>query len=309
MGRNSDPIRAAGAVVLREHDGVTEVALVHRDRYQDWTIPKGKLEKGELACEAAVREVAEETGCRISLGAPLDRTSYPVPDGTKLIDWWVATLQEQASREPDAEISAVQWFPVDQALETLTHEHDRTVLRQAVSMPATTAVVVVRHAKAVKRSDWGSGEDDRPITSYGRRQARRLCGVLGAYGITVIHSSPWLRCVQTITPYLTSSQRPEHREPGHPDTHDTCARLWPELTEAAGHDQPEEHRQRWRELADEAVRDRLPAVICGHRPTLPVALEVLGIAGRKVRTAELVVVHLDADAVPVAHEWHRPDVR
>ena len=176
-------------------------------------------------------------------------------------------------------------------------------------MPATTAVVVLRHAKAVKRSDWDSGEDERPITSYGRRQARRLTTVLGSYGVTVVHSSPWLRCVQTIAPYLSSPQRPDHPAPGAPDSVDTSARLGPELTEAAAQQSPEEHRHRWQVLVTEAVRDQLPAVVCGHRPTLPVALEVLGVTAQKVRTAELLVVHLDGEGAAVAHEWHRPGVR
>lgn len=283
------PIKAAGAVVLRPGADGDDVLVIHRGRYDDWTLPKGKLEGDELACEAAVREVEEETGCRVTLAAPLDRTHYQVSGRPKVIDWWLARLVSARPRPADREVSAVQWIPTSVALDQLSYEQDRVVLRQAMSIPATTAVAVLRHAKAVKRSDWAEGESTRPVTSYGCRQSRRIVPILSSYGIAAIHSSPWARCAQTVVPYVESSG--------------VHAELWPELTEHAAKAAPDVHLDRWQEITADAVRNQVPTVICGHRPTLPVALEVLGIQEHRFRTAELVVVHLAPDGTPVAHEW------
>lgn len=295
MGRQADaPVRAAGAVVLRTGDRGPRVALVHRDRYDDWTLPKGKLTGDELPCEAAVREVAEETGLTIRLGVPLDRIRYRLDGGAdKVVDYWVATVLAEEPRPPDAEITAVQWFDVDDALQQLTWKHDRAVLRRAVDQPATTPLLVVRHAKAVKRHDWDGDEATRPLTPYGQRQARRLVGLFAAYGVGAAHSSPWLRCHLTVAPLAAGL--------GAEVVHH------PELTEAAATADPAAHVRVWQQLRDTTVDDGTVPAVCGHRPALPEALETLGIVPHKVRTAEAVVVHLAADGSTVAHEWHRPD--
>lgn len=293
MGRSTKaPVRAAGAVVLRPGEHALRVALVHRDRYDDWTLPKGKLTGDELPCEAAVREVAEETGLTIRIGAPLDRIHYRLGNGAdKLVDYWVATVLAEEPRPPDNEISAVQWFDVDDALARLTWDHDRAVLRQALDQPVTTPLLVVRHAKAVKRHDWDGDEATRPLTPYGQRQARRLVGLFTAYGVAAAHSSPWLRCHLTVAPLAAGL--------GAEVVHH------PELTEAAATADPAAHVRVWRQLRDTAA-DGTVLAVCGHRPALPEALEALGVVPHKVRTAEVVVVHLAADGRTVAHEWHRP---
>src|SRR5919112_5587530 len=81
-------VRAAGAVVLRRG----QVLLVHRPAYDDWAFPKGKLDRSELAPLAAVREVQEETGIRVRLGAPLTSQSYPNGARTKVVDYWVGRV-------------------------------------------------------------------------------------------------------------------------------------------------------------------------------------------------------------------------
>src|SRR6188472_3608982 len=84
---NRPDVLAAGAVVLRQHND--EVLLVHRPKYDDWSFPKGKLDRGEHATSAAIREVEEETGVRIRLGVPLRDQRYPIRAGTKLVHYWV----------------------------------------------------------------------------------------------------------------------------------------------------------------------------------------------------------------------------
>ena len=96
------PIRAAGAVVLRTRtDGTREVLVVHRPRYRDITLPKGKQHRNEPLPLTAVREVAEETGCRIRLGVPLQPVEYSIRKvGPKVVSWWIGEALEVAHERP-----------------------------------------------------------------------------------------------------------------------------------------------------------------------------------------------------------------
>ncbi len=78
-------VQSAGVVVFRPG---TKVLLVHRPKYDDWSFPKGKLDPGEHATTAAVREVEEETGLRVRLGPPLSEQRYPVAQGMKTVSYW-----------------------------------------------------------------------------------------------------------------------------------------------------------------------------------------------------------------------------
>ncbi len=98
------------------------VLLIHRERYDDWSLPKGKLEPGETWEQAALREVEEETGVRAELGAYLGETSY----GQKVVRWWAMTTDDDAG--PSNEVDAVRWATVDEALEVLTYPGDRDML-------------------------------------------------------------------------------------------------------------------------------------------------------------------------------------
>lgn len=123
-------IRAGGGVVLRTRaDGVAEVLLVHRPKYDDWSIPKGKTDPGESDEEAAVREVEEETRLRCSLGRELPSVHYRDRyDRPKTVRYWVMTpLGGEAG--PSNEVDEVRWVPVDQAAGFLTYERDRELLR------------------------------------------------------------------------------------------------------------------------------------------------------------------------------------
>src|SRR3954470_14346561 len=120
-GRASEVV-SAGAVVLGRHD---TVLLVHRPKYDDWSFPKGKLDRGEHATAAAVREVEEETGVRVRLGVPLTDRRYPVRAGTKLVHYWVGRPvgdSNVSDYQPNAEIDEVSWFPVDKARRRLTYD-------------------------------------------------------------------------------------------------------------------------------------------------------------------------------------------
>jgi 8-oxo-dGTP diphosphatase len=126
----SAEVRAAGGVVWRRGEGGVEVALVHRPRYDDWSLPKGKLDTGESFEEAALREVEEETGLRCELGPFLDEVGYrDHKDREKLVRWWAMEAGE-GEFAPDDEVDELRWTPLDEAASMLTYEIDRRLLER-----------------------------------------------------------------------------------------------------------------------------------------------------------------------------------
>lgn len=128
-------IEAAGGVVVRERDGRREVAIVHRPKYDDWSLPKGKLGGGEEWREAAVREVREETGLLCEPVAELAPARYRDHKGrVKLVRWWLMRPLG-GSFEPSHEIDELRWVPVERAGELLDYEHDRALVESVTSGP------------------------------------------------------------------------------------------------------------------------------------------------------------------------------
>jgi 8-oxo-(d)GTP phosphatase len=197
-------VRAAGAVLWRVAGRVTEVALVHRPRYDDWSLPKGKLDPGETIAEAAVREVREETGFTAVLGRYLTRTAYPVParngSGTvpKTVDYFAAEAVSGDFAAND-EVDELRWLDPTAAEKLLTRPEDVRVLRAFCELPVgLTTVLLVRHAKAGKRDEWTGDDDLRPLSEAGLRQAAALRRVLTLFAPDRVLSVPRLRCVQTV---------------------------------------------------------------------------------------------------------------
>jgi 8-oxo-dGTP diphosphatase len=116
---------AGGVVVLGDR-----VLLVHRPRYDDWTLPKGKLHRGESFENAALREVLEETGLRCKLGRELSGAEYrDNKDRPKVVRYWLMELDgEPAAFEPNDEVDEVRWVVLDEAAGELTYDRDRDVL-------------------------------------------------------------------------------------------------------------------------------------------------------------------------------------
>lgn len=203
-------VRAAGAVVWRPGG---EIALVHRPRYDDWSFPKGKLEPGETAPFAAVREVREETGMAVALGPSLGEARYTVAEGRKLVRYW-------AGRAGDGEFAAneetdgLAWVSPHHAAGMLTYRHDVDVLRRfsGLGRPAST-VLLVRHAKAGSRSRWEGPDEGRPLSSTGSRQAAQLAELLTLFGPERILTAPPVRCRDTIAPFARASGLPVTEEP------------------------------------------------------------------------------------------------
>ena len=113
----------------RGDDGALEVLLVHRPRYDDWSLPKGKLEPGETHEQAAIREVEEETGLRCALGRELPSTSYHDSKGRpKVVRYWEMEPLDGAFH-PHREVDEIRWVSLEAANELLTHDHDSDVVR------------------------------------------------------------------------------------------------------------------------------------------------------------------------------------
>jgi 8-oxo-dGTP pyrophosphatase MutT (NUDIX family)/phosphohistidine phosphatase SixA len=301
------PVLAGGAVVTREHPvRGTEVVVVHRKRYDDWSLPKGKVENGESVPAAAVREVLEETGVTIRLGVPLDTVCYDLtkparPDlskhgklltGFKKVSYWGATATHSIKRAPDHEVDVVSWLPVRAALGRLSYAADHFLLEQYLEQPVTTPLVIVRHAKAMDRKDWSKKDTARPINAQGRKQAKLLVPMLAAYGVERMVSSTAVRCLSTLQPYADVTRRKVTAYPG--------------LTEEEGSEDPKNVGKIVRRARASAIRTGRPTAICVHRPVLPHVLEALEMAPATLVTGEFLVAHLTEDGGVHALERHRP---
>jgi 8-oxo-dGTP pyrophosphatase MutT (NUDIX family)/phosphohistidine phosphatase SixA len=277
---NRPDILAAGAVVLR-HSPDPQVLVVHRARYDDWSLPKGKLKRGEQLAACAVREVAEETGVRIRLTGSLGAHAYPVDGLTKQVHWWIGEVLEESAHTPDHEVDEVRWLPVEEAAERLSYTDESERLLKAVAQPPTTPLVLLRHAKALHRKDWTGIDDERPLSQWGMRQSRALVPLLAAFGVRRVISSAAVRCVDTVRPFACSA-----------GLELDCRQ---ELMEEQGQAEPAGVLATMVGLRDETVRTGEPTVVCGHRPVLPTMLTALDLGNGKFATAELLVAQLARD--------------
>jgi 8-oxo-dGTP diphosphatase len=127
-------VRAAGGIVVRPGP---EVLLVHRPRYDDWSLPKGKADPGERDEDTALREVEEETGLRCTLGVPAGLTRYRDSKGRrKIVHYWLMEPDSAATAVdgafvPNQEVDEVRWCSVSEASHLLSYAHDRTLLADA----------------------------------------------------------------------------------------------------------------------------------------------------------------------------------
>jgi 8-oxo-dGTP diphosphatase len=121
-------VRAAGGVVWRDGAAGREVAVVHRPRYDDWSLPKGKLLPGEDWLEGALREVQEETGLRCEPGEELEPARYLDRKGRdKLVRWW-SMRPVGGAFEPNDEVDDLRWLAPAEAIERLDYDHDRRLV-------------------------------------------------------------------------------------------------------------------------------------------------------------------------------------
>jgi 8-oxo-dGTP pyrophosphatase MutT (NUDIX family) len=201
VANDSTPvIRAAGGVVWRRRNGGLRIALVHRPKYDDWSLPKGKLDPGETRLAAAVREVGEELGATVAVSRHITRIHYDVSEGHKNVDFWV--MRETGGRfRANAEVDDVRWLTPAEARSVLSYDVEREVIDAFESVPLPDAtIVLVRHASAGKRAEWHGDDVDRPLDARGRKQAERLSAFLQYFAPDTVVSANPLRCVQTVEP-------------------------------------------------------------------------------------------------------------
>lgn len=256
---------AAGAILWRKEKEQLLVAVIHRARYNDWGWPKGKVDPGETLPETAVREIKEETGLTIRLGVKLGVQEYSLPNGKdKEVHYWAAKVTAKALKlstfKPSEEVAKVDWMTPDEARAVLSYPHDLDFLEKLeelhkANLLETKPVIVLRHGKAMPRDVWGKNELTRPLLPVGKRQAEALAGLLDAWSPKKVHVSPWTRCKATVEPYA------KRRE--------LELQLSEELTEAASQKHPDKTLKRVHRI----IQNGNSAVICSHRPAIPVILQ------------------------------------
>lgn len=268
--RDDKAVYAAGAVVWRQTEGKLRILLIHRTKYRDVTLPKGKVDPGEMLAQTAVREVHEETGIRVHLGVPVGVSRYFMrPKRQKVVHYWAAEATDDAIRKstfvPNREIAALEWVSLKKARKNLSYPVDLEILdefERLVSDGAlrTFPIIALRHAKAASRSDWDGPDAARPLTARGKEQADAIVAPLRAFGIRKIVTSDAVRCVQTVTPLARALDR--------------C----PVETQLISQDAWEDGVSDVRTVIGKRVRSGKPAVICSHGPVLPDILSELALA-------------------------------
>jgi 8-oxo-(d)GTP phosphatase len=203
-------IRAAGGVVWRPAGAEPEVCLVHRPRYDDWSLPKGKLDAGEHPLAAAVREVDEETAVRAAPQVRLSPTRYNTRDGSpKIVDFWSMRVLAVDEFHPNSEVDEVRWLSLSAAMKLTSYPHDARVLAEFAALPALTGLVLlIRHAYAGEREGWPRPDSARPLDETGHAQAAALAGLLALFRPTRLVSASPRRCVQTLAPLAKAVDLP-----------------------------------------------------------------------------------------------------
>lgn len=195
-------IRSAGGVLWRRVSNESvEIAIIGRDRYNDWSLPKGKIEPGEALLAAAVREVWEETSSQAVPQVRLPTVQYLTgePDTEKTVDFWSMEASGTSTFAPNHEVSRLQWLDPGAALPFLTYSHDRGVVSAFMALkPVTSVCVLVRHAHAGSREEWNGPDEARPLDEKGVGQAAALGPLLALFKPARVYAAPVARCVDTV---------------------------------------------------------------------------------------------------------------
>ena len=201
----SELLAAGGVVWRRDEEGTVEISLVHRPKYDDWSLPKGKIEIGESAIACAYREIMEETGFEVAFGRSLGKVSYEVSNGDtrsiKTVHYWSAEFVDTKGSPNPQEIDEVRWVKLENLDKLALRDNDLDIVDRFLSIDLDTSpLILLRHAKAVDRKDWIGDDGDRPLSHIGVLQSKRLIANLIPYQVSEIHSSTAVRCYETINP-------------------------------------------------------------------------------------------------------------
>lgn len=305
-------VLAAGAVCWRIVNGKPQVLLVHREERADTSLPKGKVDPGETPPQTAVREIHEETGLRVHLGATLGTIEYTMPNGReKIVYYWTAEVTDDSLAAsdfaPNHEIASVEWLTVKAARAALSYERDQDVLdRFAARVKAdnlrTFPVIALRHGKAVPPGSWDGPDATRPLLHRGLEQSRNVAPAIAAFAPVKLISSPAARCISTIEPLAELLSLPIKQSKG------------------ISQDAYEEGTASVRNIVAKRMLRQKAVVFCSHGPVLPEIIdEVAGTTGTVIdartrraamlSTSEFTVLHVSI-AHPedglVAIETHGP---
>ena len=217
MPVGSPVARAAGAVVHRQakKGGGIEMLLVHRKRYDDWSLPKGHLNAYESYRAAAIREVEEETGVTGTLGPEIGSVGYQVGRGRKMVRYWLLEADKGEFRANN-EADEGRWLSPKKAMRLASYARDANVIATGARLlrkPESSTVHLVRHANAGSRARWDGDDTKRPLSVRGARQARQLTERLLQYPVNEIYSSSYLRCHQTVRALAAHLDLVIHNEP------------------------------------------------------------------------------------------------
>ena len=285
-------IQAAGAVLWRNSDtSQLEIAVIHRPRYDDWSLPKGKVESGESHISAGYREIQEETGYESTFGPEIGTVVYKLEGAPKEVRYWAAAATVKTGTPNPQEVDEVLWLEPKKAKEKLSNKDDRAIVDFFLEFGVDTfPIILLRHAKALKRTEWDGDDGDRPLEHRGQLQAKRLLPIYLPYGISEVHTSDALRCIETI---------------------DLMARLL-EKTPIFSADLSEYGYAKDREAPLDYIQnlmDRgIPAIVCSHNPIIPklvkklVGKKYFKSMDRELEPAQAIVLHCRAGEV-IACDW------
>lgn len=263
-------IYAAGAVCWRVIDSKLRILVIHRSRYNDVSLPKGKVDPGESLPQSAVRETEEETGLNVALGVPLGVTRYTMPKGLdKVVHYWAAEVTEAAQLAsaflPNSEVAALEWVSLKKARTLLTYPRDveiidnfKALVDQGVT--ATYAMIVLRHGKAVSPDKFHGDDHDRTLTDRGRAQAKNVAPSIAAWRPGKIITSSAKRCRSTVAPL--GKLLGLHAKP----------------VETISQRAYESGQADVRGLVGKLVRHKQTAVLCSHGPVIPEIIREIALA-------------------------------
>jgi 8-oxo-dGTP diphosphatase len=279
--------------------GKPKILLVHRTQHKDVSLPKGKVDPGETLPETAVREIAEETGLIIGLGAPLGVVEYQLPGGRdKQVYYWAGEVSAEARANStfvsNDEIEQLRWVGLKTARKVLSYPHDVDIVERFAELFArgrarTFAIVALRHGKAVPAEDWDGPDATRPLMQRGIDQSLSVSHGVAAFRPRALVSSTAERCLRTIAPTARVTGLPVDEE------------------HVISQDAYRSGGKAVRALVADRIRDAESVVLCSHGPVLPQIIaavaEETGTPGSSklqraaaLATGEYAVLH-----VPVEH--------
>jgi 8-oxo-dGTP diphosphatase len=264
-------IRAAGALLWRETaERTIEIALIHRPRYGDWTLPKGQIEEGETALQCAYRELVEETGIKANFTQQLGSVDYEENGQAKRVIFWAAHCALDASDFiANEEVDQLRWLTIEEALEEATYPTDLEIILKFKDQPKRSdTLIILRHTKALERGDWDEPDSQRTLDEVGFDQAQLLIKHLEPFAIDEVYTSDFTRCVQTVTPIAHARG--------------LSITAVPSLNEETFHEDP----ARAVSFANALKQDEKNILICSHNPVIPTMLR--GILNTKLKNKDLI---------------------